>query len=360
MNITIDKMPSIVRNLNLSKTVKVSANINPVEGGVIVIEALEDQGTNNVFEYDTGRLGRLIGGDITFGVFAKRRALREYSGDIPNHVKVGDELYFLCESGLVGEIGGLDEAWGKPLPVRVLGAVVDENGQQLNIKDQAIPHKATLPFSAPIIAMVGTIMDIGKTTALVELIKFMKHKGLKIAGAKVTGVGYMQDPLKMLDAGAYPVLDFVDAGLPSTCGSADDALHATLGVLAELNKSNPDVIVIEFGDGILGEYNVSHILSHPEIKQHLAATIVAAGDLVGAWGAQQLLAQHNLTPLVVTGVAVNNDTAVSYIEKNLRMHAESNQNGMPQTKKLLWSHLQPYIFKQPTAVGAYVSNNGKH
>lgn len=334
MQIQLSKIPSAVGKLNLPDTVEISHEIQPVEGAVIVVEALADEGKNKLLEYATGRIGFLVEGDIIPVVLGKRRALREYSGDVPKQLAVGDILYYLCESGVVGEIKGINEQWGLPMQVHVLGSVV-ENGKQLNMKDVALPRRQSLGESAPIIGVVGTCMNIGKTTAICKLIKHFKGQGLQVAGVKLSGVASTQDLDKIHDAGANPVYGFMDGGLPSTCGDPDDVLEVALGVLATANESKPDLIIAEFGDGILGEYHVGHILRSPEIQQHVCAFVVGAGDLVSAWGANQIMQQYGVEITIITGPAVNNDTGVSYVERNVGVPAESNLHAMPKTIHLI-------------------------
>jgi hypothetical protein len=253
-------------------------------------------------------------------------------------VAVGDILYYLCESGVVGEIKGINEQWGVPIQVRVLGSVVVD-GRQLNMKDVAFPRRRSLASSAPIIGVVGTCMNIGKTTAICKMIKHFKAQGLKVAGVKLSGVASTQDLDKIRDAGAYPVYGFMDGGLPSTCGDPDEALEVALGIIEAANASRPDLIIAEFGDGILGEYHVGHILSSPEIQQHICAFIVGAGDLVAAWGASQLMQRYGLEITVLTGPAVNNDTGVQFVEKHFGVPAESNQHAMPKAIHLIETKL---------------------
>jgi hypothetical protein len=182
-------------------------------------------------------------------------------------------------------------------------------------------------------------MDIGKTTTICKLVKHFKRQGLRVAAAKLAGVAFLQDPLKIKDAGADPVIDFVDAGLPSTCGDAKNVVQAALGVLHEVNQSAPDVIVAEFGDGILGEYNVNHLLQHPDIQKHIRTVIVGASDFVAAWGAKQIMQQYGLGIDLITGPAVNNETGAAFIEKNLGIAAESNLHATPKTLRLVEERL---------------------
>ncbi|GCE11471.1 hypothetical protein [Tengunoibacter tsumagoiensis] len=344
--IQLSKIPSVVRSFDLPSSVEVSHQMLLEEGAVIVVEVLSDTGKNNLFEYTSGRIGFLVEGDIIPAVLGKRRALREYSGDIPSHLAVGDILYYLCESGVVGHIKGLNEEWGRPLQVRVLGALI-QDGKQLNIKEKSIARKQQLPQSAPIIGVVGTCMNIGKTTAICKLIKHFKAQGLNVAGVKLSGVASTQDLDKIQDAGAYPVRGFMDGGLPSTCNDATEVVEVALGVLHEVNQSQPDLIIAEFGDGILGEYHVDKIIKSKEIQQHICAFIVGAGDLVGAWGATQIMQQYGVEVTVITGPAVNNDTGVLYVEQHMHVPAESNQHAMPKTIHLIEKNLAALKQTQP-------------
>ena len=160
----------------------------------------------------------------------------------------------------------MNEKWGVPMQVRVLGSVV-AGGKQLNIKNAAIERQHRLESSAPIIGVVGTCMDIGKTTLICKLIKHFRRQGLKVAAVKLSGVASRYDPDRFSDAGASPILSFMDGGLPSTCGEADTVVEVALGILYAVNTGQPDLIIAEFGDSILGEYHVEQMLRHPDIQK---------------------------------------------------------------------------------------------
>src|SRR3989344_8355339 len=208
MKIKFKKIPSILKKVTLPQEVEIGNSITPQEGLVIVVEALIDEGKNNILEVTTGRLGKLVKGDVVPAVLGKRRALKEYAGDIPTKLKPGDELYWLCESGLVGEIKGVNERWGVPMKVKVLGTLLHD-GETLNIKNYAIPWQKDLKKSAPIVAVLATCMDSGKTTLICKLAQHFRNNGLNVMGTKLTGVAFMQDPFKMKDHGIDLVMDFV-------------------------------------------------------------------------------------------------------------------------------------------------------
>jgi hypothetical protein len=339
MKMQLTKIPSIVRRLHLLNDVEVGVSMVPEEGAVLVVEALADEGKNNVLEFTSGRIGTLVEGDILPVVLGKRLALREYSGDIPAYLDVGDTLFLLCESGIVGEMRGRNEAYGAPMQVRVLGGVVAE-GKHLNIKDAAIKRQECLTTSAPIVGVVGTCMSIGKTTAICKLIKHFRHLGLKVASVKLTGVASTQDLDTVHDAGADPALSFMDGGLPSTCGNPREVLEVALGLLHEANTGQPDLIIAEFGDSILGEYHVEHLLRHPDIQRQICSFIVATGDFVAAWGAKELLHQYGIPITAITGPVANNESGAFYVEKHLHIPAESNQHEMLKIIRLVEERVQ--------------------
>lgn len=196
-----------------------------------------------------------------------------------------------------------------------------QKGQPLSLIDWVTEESNLFENSPPLIAVVGTCMDTGKTTTICQIVKYFKQKCLKIAYGKLTGVAFQGDLLKVKDFGADKVLSFVDGGLPSTCGNPARVTKVTLGLLKKLNQINPDLIIVEFGASIWGEYNVATLLGNPEIRHHIKATILAASDSVAAWGAKEILHQYSITISLIIGP---NDLRLSC--GNIILHMESIAN----------------------------------
>src|SRR4029453_12233940 len=93
--------------------------------------------------------------------------------------------------------------------------------------------------------------------------------------------------------GAIATASFLDCGLPSTVGAGDLAPVAK-AVVAKLNESSPDLIVLELGDGILGGYSVESIFDDAELRSATAALVFCASDYVGAWGGIELLRRRGI------------------------------------------------------------------
>ncbi|MHA1839045.1 MAG: hypothetical protein ACTSYO_03665 [Candidatus Ranarchaeia archaeon] len=326
----IDKITSSTKNVPIKHQQEITTEIDCREGAVIVVQALGEKSVYDSIELTTGRQAKIIKGNVIVGVLGERKALRGFVGKIPKKLAVGDTINILNLGGVMGDCISANVAVGEPIVARVLGQVF-HNGKPANIKDYAIPWRNSLPRSAPIIAISGTCMHAGKTTAACEIIKALSIKGYIVAAGKVTGVSAQRDTLRMGDYGARKTLSLTDAGLPSTT-KPETTIAAALGILDNLNQINPDLIVIEFGDGILGGYSVDKLLKCNELTQHIKVHVVAANDLVAAWGAKQLLMNYQIVPDVITGPTTDNLIGTEYIEKELGVPAA---NATSQQDKLL-------------------------
>ena len=290
--IKLDKIASATRNVNLASEVTISDDVVAQAGMVIAVRALGRKTTYNEIEDPVGRFVRVDEGDVIAGVLGERRALKGYAGIVPPSIKKGDRLNLLNMGGVIGLVTSANIELGPPREVEVLGAILtfpylgERVGVPADVKKDAIAHSQTLPTCAPVIAVAGTCMNAGKTFAASEVVKHLTKRGRRIAAAKLTGVSLRRDTLAMADRGAFKVLDFADAGAVSTKAGETPAIAK--GLLRELDKHQPDAIVVELGDGILGEYGVQDILRDADFRKHVVAYIMCANDPVAAWGAHRL------------------------------------------------------------------------
>ncbi len=73
-------------------------------------------------------------------------------------------------------------------------------------------------------------------------------------------------------------------------------------LIANLAQGEPDVIVLEMGDGLLGTYGVQALLADGGSAARSRAVVLCAKDPVGAWGGVQAAARAlRLEVDVVTG-----------------------------------------------------------
>jgi hypothetical protein len=170
----------------------------------------------------------------------------------------------------------------------------------------------------------------------------LKSRGLRVAGAKLSGVAFLGELRTLSTAGPEMILGLADGGLPTTCNDPTEVLEVSLGILHELNKVSPDVIVVEFGSCLLGFYNVLPVLDSLHFRQHVASIVLTASDTVAAWGVKHIMREKKLDTTLITGPVVNNVSYVDYIEGELQLPAESNSGPMPKMCRLIDMRLDEF------------------
>jgi hypothetical protein len=345
MIVEADKIGSAASPLGLSKTVAVVARCDKARAGdVVVVRALTDSATYNQLELLTGRLAKINPGDVLIGVLGRRRALKGFVGDVPPTASAGDKLHLLNMGGVIGYCTGHHSSLSDAISVEVIGLACDEAGRVLNIADAALELRTTLGASAPLVIVAGTCMNSGKTYAATELIKQATRAGLKVAAAKLSGVACLRDTLNMADHGAIATASFLDCGLPSTVG-AGDLSPVAKAIIARLNESAPDLIVIELGDGILGSYAVDSVFEDAQLRAATAAIVFCASDYVGAWGGIELFRRRGISVDVVAGSVTDSQMGEDYIEQEFGVPAGNARRDGARLFQLIQSKVQSPMSK---------------
>jgi hypothetical protein len=320
----VDKIASATVNLGLGHELEITDRCEARAGNVVVVRTITDNATYNTLELVTGRMAKINPGDIIAGVLGYRRALKGFIGDVPATINPGDRLHLLNLGGLVGQCVGHHHSLNNAIEVEVIGMPV-RDGRVLNIAEQAIAPRASLALSTPLVLVAGTCMNSGKTYAATEIIKHLARAGVRVSAAKLAGVACLRDTLNMHDHGAIETLSFLDCGLPSTVGLEDLAPIAK-GIIGKLAEADPDCIVIELGDGILGGYGVETIFNDRELMDATAALVFCASDFVGAWGGRELLAACGVKIDVVSGAVTDSQMGIDYVREHLGLAAANAVN----------------------------------
>ena len=149
MKTYLDKIASCTINVGLGHEVSLTDRVEPRQGDVIVVRALQDKAVYDKVELVSGRMAKVSKDDVIAGVLGKRRALRGFVGDIPDTLSVGDRLHILNLGGVLGVVvsGHLD--LGRPMLCEVLGAV-EMDGRRVSITQEDTTPPETLP-DVPII-----------------------------------------------------------------------------------------------------------------------------------------------------------------------------------------------------------------
>jgi hypothetical protein len=319
--IEIEKMGSSVAKLDLPRRVNVkSGPAKPRVGDVVAVRALSESVTYGNLELPSGRLAKINTGDLILGVLGKRRALKGFVGDVPSTVSAGDRLHLLNMGGVIGQCTGHHSSLSDAIEVEVVGVACDPDGVTLNIGDEALAPANTLAPSAPIVVVAGTCMNSGKTGAATEIRKQASNAGLRVAGAKLSGIACLRDTLHMQDHGAVATASFVDCGLPSTVDCGDLAPVAK-AIINHLNTFAPDLLVIELGDGIVGGYAVDSILENDEIREAISSFVFCASDYVGVIGGVTVLDCLGVQVDVVAGSVTDSQMGEDFIQDRFKLAA---------------------------------------
>ena len=326
-SVVVDKVASVTQACALGHELRLSSEIPAEEGVVIVAEVLNNKSTYNTLELASGRMAKIVKGDIVVGALGPRRALFGYSGHVPSALKPGDVIQMLNIGGVMGVCDSATADKGKPFDCRVLGVVLhfpylgERIGIPARVGYRPLDFNAPLETrGVPVVALAGTCMEAGKTAAAAAIVARMRHRGLIVDAFKATGVSLRRDILAFEDAGARRTMIFTDLGVVTTTGRTGPALTRTM--LTELSAGKPDAIVFELGDGLLGTYGVDAILECADIRRALTGVVLSANDPVAAWGGVKLLRERFLIePCLVTGPSTDNQVGVEIIEQQMGVAA---------------------------------------
>lgn len=319
MRIQAEKIASVTRNLRLSRSLSLSEELVLTEGSVVAVRVHGDKHTYNQLEDVNGRWMTLHDGDVVVGALGKRHALHGYEGVMPTALKVGERINMLNIGGVMGHCVSYNPDVGKPFELEVLGQVLvfpefqSRQGVPAHIRMNAITGNPD-PLKIPVIYIVGTCMNAGKTFAACAMVRALHKAGFRVAGAKLTGISLMRDTLSMYDHGAELIADFTDAGV--VCSDPAHAAKTARIVLSELAQRGAEVIVAETGDGIMGEYGVQAILADPELRAAGKVYTLCANDPVGVHGAVADLRQnYGIEVGCVAGPITDNRVGQRFVER---------------------------------------------
>jgi hypothetical protein len=315
MNLAVDKFSSSTSPLALTNPVEAYAEAPSEVGQLVVIRALTENPVYSDLELVTGEQVPIRKGDVIAGILGTRQALRGFVGYAPYRLAKGDRVHVLNLGGVVGRYVSGPKNLGEPVTAEVLGV------SKRNLREVAIPHVDVLGECRPIVLVAGSCMNVGKTCTAVEVIRGLARQGLRVGGAKITGIACLKDLIKMKEAGAVRTYSFLDCGVASTV-DADDVGGIARSIAARL--SDVDIIVMELGDGIMGHYKVERFFDDRALMAHIDAVIFCASDLTAAWGGRQFLAQKGVRVTAFCGPVTDTEAGVTYLERTVGIPAANS------------------------------------
>ena len=191
-----------------------------------------------------------------------------------------------------------------PTLITPIGLLGDLNNRRINLSDHALSPINEISTPLPTaIAVVGTGMDSGKTQSCAFLVRGLIAAGLRVGYAKITGTGAGGDTWLLTDAGAYPVLDFTDAGMATTYMISIEQLELLLMTLmGHLARENVDAMVLEIADGVI-QQETAALLKSPVFASLVAGIVMASQDSMGASAGVHFLKNNAKPPvLAISGI----------------------------------------------------------
>ena len=276
-------------------------------GDYVAVEMLPGEHESYMVETPDGSPVDVWPGDVLIGAFGTRAATLEATGSWED---VGDDMvmHSLTSAGVIGRMTSKSIDSGPVIEVRYLGHAIRE-GEVLNMADFVAPEEAR-GIEAPVILIIGTSMDSGKTVAAVAITKELVAMGLKVAGAKVTGVGRLRDTLAMKHAGASDIFDFVDVGFPSSVVPTDEYRDGLDLLTSKIAAVEPDVVVVEAGASPLEPYRGE--IAMEVLSDSVTATVLCASDPYAVMG---VMNAFEMRPDLVTGRCTSTLAGIELIDR---------------------------------------------
>ncbi|RLA33770.1 MAG: DUF1611 domain-containing protein [Gammaproteobacteria bacterium] len=301
------KWAYVTRNVDHDLASQLLAGDHAPNAGDLLLARVDQRGQHRRLELTTSRRAELFEGDEIVVAYADRYAPDQFEGMVPDHL---GRCRLVAAGGIAARLLHAHQRVKSATRITPLGLLADSEGARLNLHRFRLPTQQEIAPEPLFLAVAGTAMNSGKTTVCSNLVKGLVRRKLRVAAAKLTGTGAGADYRSLIDAGAEPVFDFVDAGYASTYRLD----HATVWkvartLCAHLTASRPDVVVLEIADGLLQEETAA-LLARKSFNRRLDGVMFAAYDALGAQAGVAWLEQQKIPVIGVTGVLTNSPLMV--------------------------------------------------
>jgi hypothetical protein len=277
----------------------------PDPGDVMLAEVTR-LGQHPRLESPASRRAQMYVGDEIVVAYGHRYAPDQFEAEVPHSL---EPAHLVAAGGVVGLVTATMGGLAKPTEVRPLGLLHDSRGRVslasvAPYAPRSLKDPATLgPRSPrpPVLAVVGTSMNSGKSTALASLVRGLTRAGLRVAAGKATGTGAGGDPGMFRDAGAQAVLDFTDFGHVSTYRLRHEGVVAVFASLVnELATAGFDAVLVEIADGLF-QGETARLLADPIFAELVDQVVFAAGEALSATSGVAELQKYGIPVAAVTG-----------------------------------------------------------
>lgn len=282
--------------------------------GDLVLARVTALGHHTKLELPNGRRATLHPGDDVVVAYGNRYAADQFHAKVPETLEA---CHLVASGGVAAMVDARSDRARRPTRITPYGLIAHENGDVLRLADFAIQASDRLAAQRPrVVAVLGSAMNAGKTTAVSALTFALARAGRKVGVAKATGTGSGGDLWSAIDAGARTALDFTDAGLPSTYGLSSGEIERTLELLvAHLVAEGHDAVIVEIADGLLHRENADLVTS-ATFRRLIDDVVFAAADPMCALAGEKWLSERGRRPRLLTGQFTRSPLALEEVARN--------------------------------------------
>lgn len=269
------------------------------QSGDLVLARVDKLGHHKRLELRNGWRAQMLEGDDVIVCYGNRYAPDQFEAEVPADLGPCD---LVAAGGIASRMLELHSEVSAPTRITPVGLICDQRGRRVNLEAWALPELDEPPARPPTYAVVGSVMNSGKTTTAANLIRGLATAGHRVGACKVTGTGAGGDVWLMVDSGAEQVLDFTDAGLASTYLAPPERVERTFSLLTRhLAAGGAEVIVVEVADGVF-QRETATLLGSRVFQQGVDGFLFASNDALGAASGVEALKRLGLGVLGVSGV----------------------------------------------------------
>lgn len=266
--------------------------------GDLILAQVESIGQHNRVQLTSGRLSNIFPGDLIVLACGARYAPDQFEG-LAEVDPAGADL--LAGGGCMGRMVARNERIKPATRLLPMGRLLDAACTPVNLDRFALPP-TTRGAEIPVIFVLGTAMNSGKTTATAQLALGLRRAGYRVAALKGTGTGAFGDYNEYADTGAHWVADFTDAGMVTTYREPLDRVKNGLDLLlGHAAEQGCQIAVMEIADGLF-QLETGALVADPWLRNRMAGMVFACGDAVAAAGGVAELARHGIRPDALTGI----------------------------------------------------------
>lgn len=296
------------------------ANLVPRSGDV-VIAAVAELGKHTRLQSPVSRRQLMFAGQEIMVAYGHRYAPDQFLAHVPENL---GPCQLVAGGGVASQVIEQHASIDKATELEPVGLLM-RHGKVVNLADfapldiehgspQAAQVQAPRP---PVIAVLGTSMNSGKSTTLGCLVNGLVNSGMQVAAGKATGTGAGNDPNLFIDAGAFSVCDFTDFGFPTTYRLDYETVRDLLvAMIREQSATGADAVVIEIADGLF-QGETARLLRDPIFAEQVDRVLFSAQDALGAQAGERILREAGLDVAAVSGVLTASPLAAKEAQAQL-------------------------------------------